>query len=114
AGAGAIGKYAECSFRLAGKGTFFGSDETNPAVGRKGRREEVDEWRLEVVLPEAKVAGAVRAMRQAHRYEEPAFDIYQLQAGVSGGAGRVGQLGGEATLGELAARAEVALGAARV
>src|SRR3954470_22303918 len=66
AGAGVIGKYTECSFRLPGKGTFFGGDETNPAVGQKGRREEVDEWRLEVVLPEAKVPGAVRALRKAH------------------------------------------------
>ncbi|HJZ59648.1 MAG TPA: Nif3-like dinuclear metal center hexameric protein, partial [Gemmataceae bacterium] len=45
AGAGVIGKYEQCSFRLAGKGTFFGTDETNPSVGQKGRREEVDEWR---------------------------------------------------------------------
>src|SRR5262249_47116351 len=79
AGAGAIGKYEQCSFRLAGKGTFFGSDETNPSVGQKGRREDVDEWRLEVVVPEAKLTAAVRAMRQAHSYEEPAFDVYQLK-----------------------------------
>src|SRR5437763_940996 len=91
AGAGVIGKYEQCSFRVPGKGTFFGTDETNPSVGQRGRREEVDEWRLEVVLPEAKVAAAVRAMRQAHSYEEPAFDSYQLKAGLSGGEGRVGE-----------------------
>jgi dinuclear metal center YbgI/SA1388 family protein len=114
AGAGVIGKYTQCSFRVPGKGTFFGSDETNPAVGQKGRREEADEWRLEVVLPEASVAGAVRAMRQAHSYEEPAFDIYQLKAGLSGGEGRIGELEKETTLGELAARAKAGLGAASV
>jgi len=114
AGAGTIGKYEQCSFRLAGKGTFFGTDETNPAVGQKGRREEVDEWRLEVVLPESKVAGAVRAMRQAHSYEEPAFDIYQLKAGLSGGEGRIGELEKATTLGELAARAKAELRAASV
>lgn len=114
AGAGVIGKYEQCSFRLAGKGTFFGSDETNPSVGRKGRREEVDEWRLEVVLPEAKVAGAVRAMRKAHSYEEPAFDIYHLKAGLSGGEGRVGELANAVPLGELARTAKAALAAASV
>lgn len=114
AGAGVIGKYEQCSFRLAGKGTFFGTDETNPAVGQKGRREEVDEWRLEVVLPEAKVAGAVRAMRQAHSYEEPAFDVYQLKAGLTGGEGRVGELAGAVPLGDLARRAKAALAAASV
>src|SRR5262249_54224513 len=43
AGAGHIGQYSQCSFRLAGTGTFFGSDATNPTVGRKGRREEASE-----------------------------------------------------------------------
>jgi dinuclear metal center YbgI/SA1388 family protein len=114
AGAGVIGKYEQCSFRLAGKGTFFGTDETNPSVGRKGRREEVDEWRLEVVLTEAKVAAAVRAMRQAHSYEEPAFDIYQLKAGLSGGEGRLGELEKPTTLRDLAARAKRELAAASV
>ena len=114
AGAGTIGKYEQCSFRLAGKGTFFGTADTNPTVGQKGRREEVDEWRLEVVLPEAKVAGAVRAMRQAHSYEEPAFDIYQLRAGLSGGEGRIGDLEKATTLGKFAARAKKELRAASV
>jgi hypothetical protein len=114
AGAGVIGKYEQCSFRLAGKGTFFGTDDTNPAVGQKGRREEAEEWRLEVVVSEAKVADAVRAMRTAHSYEEPAFDIYQLKAGLAGGEGRVGELAKPATLGELANRAKTELGAASV
>src|SRR5438270_660859 len=55
AGAGVIGEYRECSFRLAGTGTFFGGDAANPTVGEKGRREDVAEWRLEVVCPEAAV-----------------------------------------------------------
>lgn len=111
AGAGVIGKYEQCSFRVPGKGTFFGGDDTNPAVGKKGRREETDEWRLEVVLPEAKVAAAVRAMRAAHSYEEPAFDIYQLSAGLSGGEGRVGMLPKATTLGAFVARVKTELGA---
>jgi putative NIF3 family GTP cyclohydrolase 1 type 2 len=43
AGAGVIGQYNECSYRLAGTGTFFGTDSTNPTVGQKGQREEVSE-----------------------------------------------------------------------
>ncbi|QDU21241.1 Nif3-like dinuclear metal center hexameric protein [Urbifossiella limnaea] len=114
AGAGVIGKYEQCSFRVPGKGTFFGTDDTNPVVGQKGRREDVDEWRLEVLVPEANVTAAVRAMRAAHSYEEVAFDIYQLRAGQSGGEGRVGELEAPATLGELAKRAKTELGAASV
>ena len=58
AGAGHIGEYRQCSFRSSGTGTFFGSEGTNPTVGQKGRREEVDEWRLEVVCPAAHLAEA--------------------------------------------------------
>jgi dinuclear metal center YbgI/SA1388 family protein len=114
AGAGVIGRYEQCSFRLAGKGTFFGTDETNPAVGQKGRREEVDEWRLEVVISESKLTTAVQAMRKAHSYEEPAFDIYQLKAGLSGGEGRIGELAEPTTMGELARRAKAGLNAVSV
>jgi len=93
AGAGEIGEYRECSFRLAGTGTFHGGDAANPTVGQKGRREEVSEWRLEVVCPASKVEIVVAAMRRAHSYEEPAFDVYPLRPGHSPlGEGRVGRL----------------------
>jgi dinuclear metal center YbgI/SA1388 family protein len=79
AGAGRIGQYRECSFRLAGTGTFFGGEGTQPTVGEKGRREEVAEWRLEVVCPDALVERVVAGMRSAHSYEEPAYDVYPLR-----------------------------------
>ena len=78
AGAGVIGQYSKCSFRVAGTGTFHGSDASHPVVGQKGRREEVAEWRLEAICPEAKLEAVTRALRSAHSYEEPAFDIYPL------------------------------------
>jgi dinuclear metal center YbgI/SA1388 family protein len=110
AGAGKIGQYRECSFRLAGIGTFFGSDATNPTVGQKGRREEVQEWRLEAICPESLVDRAVAAMRQAHSYEEPAHDVYALRAGkATVGAGRVGLLAEPEALGDLAQRVKGAL-----
>jgi dinuclear metal center YbgI/SA1388 family protein len=91
--AGVIGNYEQCSFRLAGTGTFFGTEAADPTVGQKGRREEVAEWRLEVVCPASQVPAAVAAMRKAHSYEEPAFDVYPLKALPRGaGSGRVGEL----------------------
>jgi dinuclear metal center YbgI/SA1388 family protein len=103
AGAGEIGQYRECSYRLNGTGTFFGTESTNPTVGERGRREEVSEWRLEVVCPESRVESAVKAMRRAHSYEEPAYDVYPLRPG-SGphGTGRVGTLAAPLPLDELA------------
>jgi dinuclear metal center YbgI/SA1388 family protein len=80
AGAGEIGQYSQCSFRIAGTGTFFGSAAANPTVGQKGRREDVAEWRLEVVCPAERIEGAIVALRKAHSYEEPAFDVYPLRA----------------------------------
>jgi dinuclear metal center YbgI/SA1388 family protein len=104
AGAGNIGQYRECSFRSEGAGTFFGSESTNPAVGQKGRHEEVREIRLEAICPQHLVAEAVEAMRKAHSYEEPAYDVYDLrpQAG-SEGEGRFGRLAQPLALSEFAA-----------
>ena len=102
AGAGHIGQYSQCSFRLAGTGTFFGSEATRPTVGQKGRREEVSEWRLEAVCPEASVEQAVAALRRSHSYEEPAYDVYPLQPKPSShGEGRIGRLPRPTRLGEL-------------
>jgi dinuclear metal center YbgI/SA1388 family protein len=109
-GAGIIGQYSQCSFRLAGTGTFFGAETTNPTVGRKGRREEVAEWRLELICPADGVVAAVKAMRKAHSYEEPAFDVYPLKPlpGATG-AGRVGVLSKPESLEAFARRVKEAL-----
>jgi dinuclear metal center YbgI/SA1388 family protein len=110
AGAGQIGEYRECSFRIAGVGTFFGSGATNPTIGQKERREEVNEWRLEAVCPADCVEAVVAAIRQSHSYEEPAFDLYPLQAPPSrNGEGRLGSLPRSQPLGELASAVKAAL-----
>ena len=101
AGAGIIGHYEQCSYRTSGTGTFFGNENANPAVGTKGRREEVSEWRLEVRVPEAKLEAAIEALKKAHSYEEPAFDIYPLKPTKRGGSGRIGEVT-TTPLGELA------------
>ena len=105
-GAGVIGDYRECSFRVAGKGTFFGTESTSPTVGQKGRREEVEEWRVEVICPAERVEAVVRAMKAAHSYEEPAFDVYPLaaQPDPEQGAGRMGRLPEPEPLADLARR----------
>jgi dinuclear metal center YbgI/SA1388 family protein len=113
AGAGQIGEYSQCSFRASGTGTFFGSEATQPTVGQKGRREEVSEWRLEVLCPENSREQVIEAMRGAHSYEEPAYDVYPLQSG-SVSEGRLGRLPKSQTLEQLAQTAKEVLKAARV
>jgi dinuclear metal center YbgI/SA1388 family protein len=115
AGAGRIGQYRECSFRLAGTGTFFGSEETNPTIGEKGRREEVAEWRLEVLCASRSVEKVVAALRSAHSYEEPAYDVYPLRSERAKiGAGRFGVLPASLPLAEFARLVKDVLPAPRV
>ena len=78
AGAGRIGDYERCSWYTQGTGTFLGGDSTDPSIGEKGREQRVAELRLETVFPEERQAEVVEALRRAHPYEEPAFDIYAL------------------------------------
>jgi dinuclear metal center YbgI/SA1388 family protein len=111
-GAGKIGQYSECSFRIAGTGTFFGSDETSPTIGQKGRREEVQEWRLEAVCPQSHLDRVIRAIRMAHSYEEPALDVYPLKPRTSeAGEGRMGTLSQPVALAQFAKRTKEQLGA---
>jgi dinuclear metal center YbgI/SA1388 family protein len=131
AGAGRIGEYEKCSYRVAGHGTFFGSDAANPAVGQRGRLECVAEVRLEVVFPRGRLAEVIAAVRASHPYEEPAFDVYALESappavGALGqsesdkaarrfiGQGRIGRLSQPTALGDLARSLGKAAGAENV
>jgi hypothetical protein len=77
AGAGWIGDYSRCSWSTLGEGTFFGGETTQPTVGEAGRDETVTEYRVETVVPAEKLEAVVAALRRAHPYEEPAFDVYE-------------------------------------
>lgn len=113
AGAGRIGDYEQCSFTTAGRGTFFGTEGTNPTVGEAGRRESVREWKVEVVCPGERLAAVLGAARSAHSYEEPAIDVFPLADGSPSGpgVGRVGRLTAAEPLGDLSRRIEQVLGA---
>jgi hypothetical protein len=78
AGAGRIGNYERCSWYAAGTGTFLGGEGSDPTIGERGREERVPELRLETVYPVEREDDVVRALREAHPYEEPAFDLYPL------------------------------------
>ena len=77
AGAGRIGDYERCSWYAEGTGTFLGGADTTPALGEPGREERVRELRLETVFPAELQDHVLAALRHAHPYEEPAFDVYE-------------------------------------
>lgn len=109
AGAGVIGNYARCSFRIPGTGAFFGGEGANPVIGEKGRLENVEEIRLEMVCPAVRLPEAVAALRAVHPYEEPAFDLYPLRAEPTAGIGVRGRLPKPTPLSDLAGRLKTAI-----
>ena len=110
AGAGHVGDYSHCSWSVSGIGQFLPHEGASPAVGSVRSVEKVTEDRFEVVAP-ARARGAVlAAMRAAHPYEEPAFDIFALIPPPTGtGLGRIGTLPQPETLRGFVARVSAAL-----
>lgn len=93
AGAGVIGEYTHCTFRTPGTGTFLPGEATDPYLGEKGRLENVQEIRLETVVPAHAAKRAVAAATAAHPYEEVALDVYPIEGYPEGcGYGRLGRL----------------------
>jgi hypothetical protein len=79
AGAGRIGHYERCSFQVRGQGQFRPLEGSQPFLGQRGKIETVAEFRVEMICAEAHLSAAVRALRRAHPYEEPAIDVWKLE-----------------------------------
>ena len=110
AGAGAVGEYTEASFSVDGTGRFRPGAGARPALGSAGDLAEVAESRVEVVLPRARRAAVLAAMRAAHPYEEVAFDLHELAPSPGRtGLGRVGELAAPLALRTFADRVAAAL-----
>ncbi len=91
-GGGQIGGYSHSSFRTAGRGTFRPETGTTPYIGKVGEVTNLEEVRLETVVPSANVGEVVRRIIQVHPYEEVAYDIYPVETATSVGIGRVGNI----------------------
>ncbi len=93
AGAGQIGNYDKCSYNIAGQGTFRGKEGTTPFVGEQGKLHFENEIRIETVVPKDRINKCIKAMIDAHPYEEVAYDIYPIENEYKEvGAGMVGEL----------------------
>jgi dinuclear metal center YbgI/SA1388 family protein len=79
AGAGHIGNYDSCTFGAEGKGTFRGSKDTRPFLGKSGQLTKVPEVRLETILPVGLEKEVLKALFEAHPYEEVAYDLYAVK-----------------------------------
>ncbi|GGF28951.1 Nif3-like dinuclear metal center hexameric protein [Williamsia phyllosphaerae] len=93
AGAGAIGDYSECRWSVTGTGRFRPGDGAHPVIGTVGRVESVVEDRVEMVAARGSREAVLAALRDAHPYEEPAFDLLEtVPVAADTGLGRIGRL----------------------
>ena len=93
AGAGQIGNYKNCSFRVAGEGAFMPGEGTNPHIGQQHQLEIVGETRVEVIFPSWRTSNIVSALISAHPYEEVAYYITSLaNENQEVGSGLIGEL----------------------
>lgn len=101
AGAGFIGQYSHCTFNTLGIGTFKPEEGSHPYIGTKNKLEQVNEIRIETIVPDSLLKRTVNSAIKAHPYEEVAYDIYPLEnKGKPYGIGRIGKLADSMTLEE--------------
>lgn len=114
-GAGSVGAYDRCSFRVSGTGTFRPGAEANPHIGKSGQDESVNEIRLETIVTKELLGRVIARMLKAHPYEEVAYDIYPLvNSRKDVGLGRIGRLSEPKQLADYAAEVKQALSADHV
>jgi dinuclear metal center YbgI/SA1388 family protein len=110
-GAGIIGDYDKCSFRLNGTGTFQPRFGASPFIGTVGNFEKVPQVRLEMLVPTWRLQAVIQKMLEAHPYEEPAYDVYPLENRVeASGVGAIGNLKTAVSLRRFLDRTKAALG----
>lgn len=110
AGAGHIGDYSHCSWSVTGTGQFLPGEGASPAIGSVGAVERVVEDRVEVIAPARARREVLSAMRAAHPYEEPAFDIFALvPLPADVGLGRIGALAEPESLSTFVSRVKAGL-----
>lgn len=77
-GAGEMEGYDNCCWQTLGLGQFRPGNSTNPFLGKKGILNKEEEWRVECVLKDEFKEKIVKALKNAHPYEVPAFSLYKL------------------------------------
>ena len=93
AGAGNIGNYYNCGYSTLGTGTFTPNEKANPTLGEAHVPTSLQEAKMEYILEQNNIGSVLAAMRDAHPYEEVAYDLIALQNNnFQVGSGMIGQL----------------------
>lgn len=80
AGGGKLGAYDCCAWQTKGTGQFRPLAGSAPFIGQLNTLEQVEEYRVEVLVEETRIYDVIHALKQAHPYEEPAYDVTRLEA----------------------------------
>lgn len=80
AGGGRLGAYDQCCWQALGEGQFRPLSGSQPFIGEQGSVERVVEWKVEMVVDEAVIAEVVAALKAAHPYETPAYEVWRLES----------------------------------
>lgn len=78
AGAGAFEDYTDCAWQVKGIGQFLPRNTAQPFIGKTDCLEQLEEWRVEMIVPEEKAKQVKQALLQSHPYEVPAFEFIRL------------------------------------
>ena len=78
-GAGAIGNYSHCAWQTEGIGQFKPLEGSNPTLGKQDIIEHVPELRVEILCTDDNIKHAVKALKDSHPYEEPAYEVISVQ-----------------------------------
>ncbi|APC15780.1 NGG1p interacting factor NIF3 [Pseudomonas frederiksbergensis] len=79
AGGGRIGLYDHCAWQVLGLGQFRPLDGSQPFMGEAGQVEQVEEWKVELVVSDELIRSVVEALKQSHPYETPAYEVWRLE-----------------------------------
>ena len=78
AGAGKIGDYEQCCWQVQWMGQFMPLAGSAPHIGTQDNLQKVNEWRIEMVVAKASIGDVISALKQAHPYETPAYDVIEV------------------------------------
>lgn len=79
AGAGRIGDYDSCCWQVLGEGQFRPLNGSQPFIGVPDVVETVSEFRVEMVCTSDCIDAVIIALKQAHPYEQPAYDVLRVE-----------------------------------
>jgi len=75
AGAGVVGNHKNCCWEVLGRGQFTPMEDTTSYIGGKELLKGLSEYRVEILCQGRYVENAVKALKQAHPYTQPAYHV---------------------------------------